>query len=271
MATLMGRRPLRLADRVAAPPLVLLYHALAEVRPEHDPHNLALSPCRFRNDLEGLLERGYEFVRLSEFSRRLRRGDRLERVCSLTLDDGTADNAHVLPELLDQLQVPATVFVCPGLLGRAYPWTAREAGIRIMTADELRALARVPLVDVGSHTVAHSVLSKASGEQAYGEMASSKRSLEELLGRTVESFAYPECGYSPECPAAAERAGYTTAVTCGPWGRWDPYELRRENPSRVDGRFLLALKTRGVFFHVRRSPPGRLLRAAIRSRRPNPG
>lgn len=257
-----------LAARLATPPLVLLYHALAEVRPEHDPHNLVLSPTRFRSDLESLLERGYEFIRLTEFSSRLRRGDRLERVCALTLDDGTVDNAEVLPALLEALQVPATVFVCPGLLGRPYPWTAREAGVRIMTADELRALARMPLIDVGSHTLTHTDLSTATGEQAYREMAASKRSLEDLIGGPVESFAYPECGYSPECPREAARAGYTTAVTCGPLGSWGPYELRRENPNRADGRVLLALKTRGVFFHVRRSPPGRLLRAAIRSRRP---
>lgn len=267
MATLIGRATPSLAERLAAPPLVLLYHALGEVRPEHDPHNLVLPPARFRRDLEGLLARGYEFIRLTEFSQRLRRGDRLERLCSLTLDDGTVDNAEVLPSLLEALQIPATVFVCPGLLGGAYPWTAREAGVQIMTADALRELGRNPLIDVGSHTVSHRVLSRATGEQAYHEMASSKRMLEELIDGPVESFAYPECGYSSACPAAAERAGYTTAVSCGPWGSWNPYELRRENPSRADGPLLMALKTHGAFFHIRRSPPGRLLRSAIRSRR----
>jgi hypothetical protein len=52
------------------PPLVLAYHALGELAPEHDPENLVHPPAKFRREIEGLKKRGYEFVTAGEFTRR---------------------------------------------------------------------------------------------------------------------------------------------------------------------------------------------------------
>ena len=95
-------------------------------------------------------------------------------------------------------------------------------------------------------------------------MASSKLALEELLEKPVESFAYPKCRYSAPCPDAARRAGYTVAVTCGGLGGWRRFELARESIDSLDGSIGFAVKSRGLFFPLRESLPGRLLRAAVR-------
>jgi peptidoglycan/xylan/chitin deacetylase (PgdA/CDA1 family) len=170
----------------------------------------------------------------------------------------------VLLPLLRELGVPATVFVCPGLLGQPNPFLPAETGLRLMDRDELLELAEDPLVEIGSHTVGHTVLAAASAEEAYREMAGSKQAVEELVGAEAASFAYPDCAYSPHCPAAAKRAGYTSAVTCGDRGRLAPFELHRESPDPMDGRLAFELKTRGLYYRARRSPPARLVRAATR-------
>ena len=95
------------------------------------------------------------------------------------------------------------------------------------------------------------MLANASAEDAYREMASSKQDLEELLDLEVSSFAYPRCKYSPACPSAAERAGYTSAVTCGQRGGWEPFQLRREAIRRDDGSVTFALKSRGLYRRAR--------------------
>jgi peptidoglycan/xylan/chitin deacetylase (PgdA/CDA1 family) len=248
-------------------PLVLGYHCLGTIAREQDPHHLVVSPERFRGQVQRLLGQGYEFVALSEFAARLRAFGPPAGVCALTFDDGTVDNAVLLPRLLETLGVPATLFVCPGLLGRPYPWLAPESRVRFMSEDELRAVARLPFIEVGSHTLEHPDLSDATADEAYRELAGSKRALEDLIGRPVQTFAYPFSRYSPACPAAAERAGYTCAVTGHGKGGWRPYELRREDIASWDRRITLALKSRGMFHSLLRSPPGRLALWARRSLR----
>ena len=133
-----------------------------------------------------------------------------------------------------------------------------------MTAEEMQAVARLPYIEIGSHTNSHADLVSATAEEAYRELVSSKAALEDLLKEPVSSFAYPFCRYSPECPGAAERAGYACAVMCEGRGGWRPYELSRESIASWDGRVTFALKSRRLGNAFLRS---RLCHAALRARR----
>jgi peptidoglycan/xylan/chitin deacetylase (PgdA/CDA1 family) len=106
--------------------VILAYHCVLDVRRRHDPKHLVVSPRRFRRHVESMLSRGYEFVTVSEFARRLRSSGPPNGVCALSFDDGSEDNAHLLPRLLDELRVPATLFVCPGLLGQPHRGSLRR-------------------------------------------------------------------------------------------------------------------------------------------------
>lgn len=245
-------------------PLVLAYHGLAELPHRLDPDGLMVPPASFRRHVGRLRRRGYGFVTQSELARRLVAGESLAGTCSLTFDDAPQDNATTLAALLDELDLCATVYACPGLLGEPYPFVAAETGIRFCTAEELLELARNPRVEIGSHTRRHSPLGQASEDEAYAELRASRSELERLLGVEVRSFAYPCCEYSAACPGAAERAGYASAVTCGPRGSDEPFELRRASPSPADGPLAFELKSRGLFFAARDLAPVRLARWALR-------
>ncbi len=246
---------------VRRPPLVLGYHGIAEVPPAQDPVRLFVSADRMRAQVKRLLRRGYTLLTMSEFAERLHAGRDLRGACALTFDDGVDDD---LPGVLRSLGVPGTVYVCPGLMGKPYPWAAADTGARLMTRERVIELAADPLIEIGSHTNEHTVLESATAEEAYREMASSKQGLEEMLGRPVPSFCYPRCRYSEACPAAAERAGYTSAVTCGPRGSLSPFELRRESVHTPDGVLTFALKSRGLYYPLRDAGPARLARWATR-------
>ena len=239
---------------------MLAYHCVTDAGGRHDPHNLAVTPGRFRHQVESLLARGYELVTVTDFARRLAESGPPAGVCALTFDDGTDDD--LLP-LLGELGVPGTLFVCPGLLGEAHPWLP-GSGLRLMSGAALRDAAALPFVEVGSHTSTHANLAGATAEDAYRELHTSREELEELLGCAVTSVAYPSCHYSPACPAAAERAGYCCAVTCEGRGGWLPFELRREVIASWDGRLTFALKSRGLGHVAQRSALGKL---ALRARR----
>jgi peptidoglycan/xylan/chitin deacetylase (PgdA/CDA1 family) len=194
----------------------------------------------------------------------LHEGEDLHGVCALTFDDGTEDIATTVEPILEELGAEGTVYVCPGLFGRPYPWCDRAAGVRLMSASEVTRLARGGILEVGAHTIEHTVLAEASAADAYEEMSACKLRLEELIGSEVPSFCYPRCVYSEPCPAAARRAGYTSAVTCGPRGSWDPFELKRESIHTPDGPLTFALKSRGLYYGIRDLPPARLVRSLTR-------
>lgn len=248
-------------------PLVLAYHGIGDLPRPLDPSGMMVPAEAFRRHVALLRRRGYEFVTQAEFARRLSSGDGVERTCSVTFDDGLENNLNVVAGLLDELDVPGTFYVCPGLLGEPYPFTEPEAGMRFLTEEELRRLAAHARVEIGSHTARHTELDDAGEAEAHAEMDGSKRALEELLQAPVVSFAYPSCGYSPACPGAAERAGYTSAVTCGALGGLTPYELQRVSPNPVEGRLVYELRLRGVFHALRDTPPARVARRVARGRR----
>jgi peptidoglycan/xylan/chitin deacetylase (PgdA/CDA1 family) len=232
---------------IHGPPLILAYHGIADIPSRRDPARLFVSPKHFRAQVRSLSRRQYQFLRISEFAQLLHAETLPKGICALTFDDGSEDNGTVLAPMLRELGIPATLYVCPGLLGRPYPWTEPEAGIRFMDRTMLVELAGDPLIEIGSHTREHDILVNANAEDAYREMAASKGDLEELLDLEVSSFAYPRCKYSPACPPAAQRAGYTSAVTCGRRGGWEPFALRRDAIRRDDGAVTFALKCRGLY------------------------
>jgi peptidoglycan/xylan/chitin deacetylase (PgdA/CDA1 family) len=246
------------------PPLVLAYHAVGEVDRAYDPEGLVVPVHELRAQIERLLAREYEFVTMTEFGRRLAEGQPVTGVCSLTFDDGSLDNATLLPSILRALDVSATLFVCPGLLGEPHPWVKRSAGLRLMDVEELRGVAALPFIEIGSHTNHHCDMGLIDDASiAYGELRSSKLALEEMLDMPINSFAYPYGRYSPVCPEAADRAGYLTAATAGNRGDWSMHALRREliGPGELGLRF--ELKSRGVFRAIVSSPPMRLRRRLL--------
>ena len=249
---------------MSAGPLVLAYHGLADVPHSLDPDGLMVPPAAFRRQVARLRRRGYRFVKQAELARLLGSGQPPGAVCSLTFDDAPADNATTLVSLLEELDLVATIYACPGLLGEPYPFVDPRTEIRFCTSEELVELAANPRVEIGSHTRLHTNLGEAGTDEAHEELAASRADLERLLGIDVVSFAFPCCEYSPEAAAAAERAGYTSAVTCGPRGDLGLFELRRASPGPADGPLAFELKTRGLFFAARDLPPVRLARRVLR-------
>lgn len=85
-----------------------------------------------------------------------------------------------------------------------------------LSLDQLKELARHPLVTIGGHTTSHPNLAQLPEAEARREIVDNKEFLEPLVGKPVEHFAYPFGGAST-CGARegrlAREAGYKTAVT----------------------------------------------------------
>jgi peptidoglycan/xylan/chitin deacetylase (PgdA/CDA1 family) len=242
---------------------ILGYHGVSE-RSEHDLHNLLVDPTSFREQIELLLEAGFEFVTVESLAAEVHAGEIAPGRIALSFDDGMEDNHHIVLPILREYRIPGTFYVATGLLGKPNPFL--PGGARMMTEDELRDIASQG-VEIGAHTVTHPDLSTLGYEECLSEMTESRDALEALLGRPAMTFAYPFCRYGPEALAAARDAGFSVAVTCKPGG-WEPYELGRSMISSLDSLSRLALKLTGIFEPI--AIRHRALKGAGAPRRPRP-
>ena len=104
------RRTARRAANLFLPrTIILLYHRVAEL--SSDPQLLSVTPQHFAEHLE-ILRKYYRPIPLRETDKQLRRS------VMVTFDDGYADNLWNAKPLLERYDVPATVFVTTGYVGR---------------------------------------------------------------------------------------------------------------------------------------------------------
>jgi peptidoglycan/xylan/chitin deacetylase (PgdA/CDA1 family) len=102
-----------------------------------------------------------------------------------------------------------------------------------MTRDEVRTLASMPGMEIGSHSVTHPRLSALSSAAQREEIESSTREVERVTARRVASFAYPfgkPRDYSSETTRIVGDAGLLRACTNVRGlavADTDPYELPR--------------------------------------------
>jgi peptidoglycan/xylan/chitin deacetylase (PgdA/CDA1 family) len=92
--------------------------------------------------------------------------------------------------------------------------------VQVMPLADLRMLHGAGF-GIGSHTVAHPILTHCQPDAAFREMAEGREQLEALIGGRVEGFAYPNGipgkDFDASHVAMVQRAGYRYAVTTH-WG-----------------------------------------------------
>jgi peptidoglycan/xylan/chitin deacetylase (PgdA/CDA1 family) len=109
-------------------------------------HSVDDSYCSVDAFREQLLyvRRHFEIVSLEELVRRLAAGESRGREVALTFDDGLRNTLDCAYPVLQSLRVPATIFVCPGLIGSGIWLWNQEARARLFSLDPatLAALAK---------------------------------------------------------------------------------------------------------------------------------
>ncbi|MGC2541497.1 MAG: polysaccharide deacetylase family protein [Candidatus Sulfotelmatobacter sp.] len=81
--------------------------------------------------------------------------------------------------------------------------------------SELQEMADSGLMEIGSHTVTHPILSTLTDEESWDELTRSRAQIEEGLGRTVNCFCYPNGmpgDYRPSQVQQVRQAGYACSV-----------------------------------------------------------
>lgn len=84
--------------------------------------------------------------------------------------------------------------------------------VRMMSWDDLRACARLN-VEIGSHTMTHDFLPGAPVKDLRFELRRSREVLEQQLGRSVETLAFPNGMFDDSVVRESQDAGYKNLLT----------------------------------------------------------
>lgn len=194
----------------------LLYHSISNT-PSPALQDYTVRPELFREHLDVIRSQGWDVVTISELERRLTERnaptqlrDEGQPMLLITFDDGFADNTEEAAVALAEHGFPATLYVTTGTIGRTCDWLG-DGGRRSMVSWlQLRGLVDAGW-EIGSHSVSHPELDVIPLRNARHEIEESRAALEDGLGRTVDSFAYPHGYYRRAVRDAVIAAGYGSA------------------------------------------------------------
>jgi peptidoglycan/xylan/chitin deacetylase (PgdA/CDA1 family) len=105
----------------------------------------------------------------------------------------------------------AAMLATHGLTGTFYIPTSYSEW-PLMTRSQIVELDRMGM-EIGSHTVNHSVLPDLTVQRARRELVESRKTLEDLLGKPVPAFCFPKGKFNARTCSLVREAGYKLART----------------------------------------------------------
>jgi peptidoglycan/xylan/chitin deacetylase (PgdA/CDA1 family) len=194
--------------------LVLCYHGISPTWPAPT----TVRPDRFREQLESLLGSGWVGATVTDALT----SPPAVKSLVVTFDDAHRSVLELAKPVLDELGIPATVYVPTDYAGtdRLMAWagydvwedTEHADELRCLTWDELRGLADDGW-EIGSHTCSHPFLTRLDDDALERELTVSKEICEREMGRPCVSIAYPYGDCDDRVTAATRRAGYGLGLT----------------------------------------------------------
>lgn len=187
--------------------LVLAYH---DVDDSPDALDYSVTKAQLRGHVTWLREWGTEIIDLGELVTRVRRGDDVSGLASISFDDALFGVASDGADVLAELGVSATVFTVAGSLGGDPSWWPGAS--RVVSEAELRALVAAGH-RIGSHTSTHPSLPALDDDRLRRELCESRSRLRDIAGEEIDLLAYPSGHHDARVRRAARDAGYRAGFT----------------------------------------------------------
>lgn len=220
---------------------VIFYHKIDKPAPDSLVRGGFTPPRRFARQMAYLKKAGFVFYTTSELVKHFKQhGVFPEKGVAVTFDDGWQDNYTNAFPVLKQLDIKATIFIIPSVIGETSTKAAAKGeGPRAhLSLDQILEMACCG-IEFGSHSLNHRWLPQLTSEEVKLEVEDAKKQIEQLTQKPCLTFAYPAGYVSDEAKEIIREAGHTAAFTTvyGPTDPIDLYALNRTEILRRD-RFL---------------------------------
>ncbi len=240
---------------------ILMYHRITPNIPGIPVPTWNVTPERFRDQMRGLLARGYNPWPLRKAVEYHRKGLQIPpNTFVLTFDDGYECVYTNAWPVLKELQIPATVFIVSGLVDTDGPmpcedWPVAGSNLvpvsawRPLSKDQCREISADGLVDLGTHTHWHEDY-RGRPEAFHHDLTLSLQTMRKLFGNKEIAFAFPYGYAEPELTMLVKNSGVICALTAkteliGPL--IDPFDWGRLNVEQCDSGATLAAKLSGWY------------------------
>jgi len=178
---------------------VLYYHSVKESA----DNEVTITPENLKAQLKYIKDEGYVTLTLNELKGYLLNNYPIpNKSIVITFDDGYMDNYYSAFPILKDFNMVATIFCITSALDGGY-YLSKEA-INEMSNYGL---------DIQSHTVNHPHLDKLTYDEQLSELKESKKTLESITGKKIDSIAYPFGDFNDDSVKAAKDAGYSLGFT----------------------------------------------------------
>lgn len=222
---------------------ILMYHSVDE---NENITKLSVSPATFRNQMLFLKNHNYNIISLSKIVELIKTNAPIpsKTVC-ITFDDGFENNFTYAFTVLKELKIPATIFIISGNIDKQ----------NYCTSEQIKEIANSGIVSIGAHTASHKFLPDIDENQAIYEIEQSKKSIENLINKPVEHFAYPGGGFNQRVRQYVISAGYKTACATNPGPKYpnnDIYALKRIRISKTSKNpIVFFIETSGFYTWIK--------------------
>jgi peptidoglycan/xylan/chitin deacetylase (PgdA/CDA1 family) len=255
IATLYLAQPLqKVTNRVERGIPILMYHSIADEDESqvHPYFRTATHPKIFSEQMDNLADAGYAVLSVNEAVGRLRSGAGVEKSAVITFDDGYRNFYTNAFPVLSKHGFSADMYLPTAHIGDS---TITFKGKECLTWSEVRELEKHG-ISFGSHTVTHPKLYGMTRPAICEELTASKQTMEQKLGREVESFAYPyafpesDDQFKDQMRELMIEAGYSngvcTTLGCAAAGD-DIFFLKRLPVNSCDDDQLFSAKLAGAY------------------------
>jgi len=196
---------------------ILMYHRLAEL--DADATELqrtwTVKPDAFAEQMRYLARQGYHSIAPSDLYAYWQDQVPLPpKPIMITMDDGYADLYTVAMPVFLETGLRPVLFIMPKVLGYGM----------YIDWDQLQELVDIGCT-IGCHSYDHKNLRELDKEGLRYEIIDSRKTLEERLGTTIDSFCYPYGSYDQRTLDLLVEDGYTTGFTLNP-----TYYQRADSP-----------------------------------------
>jgi|SaaInlStandDraft_3_1057020.scaffolds.fasta_scaffold67176_2 peptidoglycan/xylan/chitin deacetylase (PgdA/CDA1 family) len=184
-------------------PHTLMYHSVSASLNDSFNDIYSISLKHFKEQMSYLTSNNKHIIPFSCFS-----SD--GNAISLTFDDGYQDTLDIVAPILQENNMPFTVFVTPEFV--------KSNNRQYLNKNTLKQLSQYNNCHIGAHGFSHVRLTECSQKKLYSELIKSKIWLEDLLQKPVETMSYPHGAVNQYVRDAAEDAGYKVAASSRPGG-----------------------------------------------------
>jgi peptidoglycan/xylan/chitin deacetylase (PgdA/CDA1 family) len=228
----------KLHGKKIPPTLVIItYHS---IKTEHR--------TKFERQMNALLKTGSP-VSLDSNLNLLKNGTNI----AISFDDAYQSVLYNAIPILCEKNIPATIFVPTGFLGKRPGWIKNEAhpyaNEIVMTEKQLKTLPGY-LITLGSHSVSHINLTQTDVQMAKEEIFESKQTLEQIIKKEVAFFAAPFATINEMFLPLFKEAKYQRVflnIPTFPSTKTDMYLLGRTSIEPTDWPIEYHLKLKGAY------------------------